>query len=163
MLSAETIDGINDSILRDVEAAQVLERAAYRVERGWTHGVEAQFGNSMVDYWSPDAGRFCMRGGIQRALLDLGHTKLDIDEDGERVVMDGTVDASSVRARAFGAAAHVILGQVPDPMSNLPRIVSHWNDNTAVNGRRAGQMLRRGARHIRKRVENVKRGLKEGR
>ena len=71
MLSAQTIDGINDSILRDTEAAQVLERAAYRVERGWTHGVEAQDGNRMVDYWSPDAMRFCMRGGIQRALLDL--------------------------------------------------------------------------------------------
>ena len=164
MLSTETVEGLNNSILRDTEAAQVLERAASRVERGWTHGVEAQDGNSMVDYWSPDAGRFCMRGGIQRALLDLGHTKLDIDEDGERYVQDGTVDASSVRARAFGAAAHVILGQPADPMSNLPRIVSHWNDNTAVSGRQAGRKLRQGARHIRQRVEDVKRGLrKEGR
>ena len=94
----------------------------------------------------------------------LGTPKLVIDEDGERYVQDGTVDASSVRARAFGAAAHAVLGQVPDPMSSLPRIVSHWNDNSAVNGRQAARKLRQGARHIRQRIADVKRGLeKEGR
>ena len=49
-------------------------------------------------------------------------------------------------------------------MSNLPRIVSHWNDNHAVSGLQAGRKLRQGARHIRQRIEDVKRGLeKEGR
>ena len=167
MLSAQTIEGLHDSILRDTEAAQVLERAAFRIERdGWTHGVEAESCTArMVPYHARVAVRFCMRGAMFRALLDLGFTKLvHRPGDDEPEVWDGTVNTSSVRARAFGAAAHVILGQPADPMSNLPRIVSHWNDNTPVSGRQAARKLRQGARHIRQRIADVKRGLeKEGR
>ena len=164
-MQQQTIDGLNESILRDTEAAQVLERAAYRIENhGWTHGVEAESDDAMVEYWSRAAVRFCMRGAIFRALLDLGHTKLVYRAcEDEPEVHDGTRDAASVRARAFGAMAHVILGQPADPMSNLPRIVSHYNDNHAVSGLSAAHKLRQGARHIRQRIADVKRGLDESR
>ena len=162
-LAQETIDGLHESILRDAEAAQLLERAAYRVERGWTMGIEAQTcAGAACDPWHPDAMRWCMRAAIQRATLDLGFTTLVVDPEDGSYLQDATREASSVRARAFGAAAHVILGQAPDAMSNLSRIVSHWNDNHAVNGRSAARKLRAGARHIRRRIADVERGLKEG-
>ena len=161
-LSQETIDGLNTSILRDTEAAQVLERAARRVEQGWTRGIEAENKRQgMVHPGSPDAECWCMRGAIQRALLDLGITTLVIDCEDGYLFQDTNRAAASVRARAFGAAAQVILGQPADPMSSLPRIVSHWNDHTCLNGAGAARKLRAGARHIRARIADVERGLSE--
>ena len=162
-LSQETIEGLHDSILKDTEAAQLLERAAFRVERGWTMGIEAQTcAGAACDPWHPDAIRWCMRAALQRATLDLGFTTLVVDPEDGSYLQDATPDASSVRARAFGAAAHVILGQPADPMSNLPRIVSHWNDNMCLNGAGAARKLRAGARHIRRRIAAVERGLAQG-
>ena len=162
VLSQETIDGLNESLMRDTEAAQVLDRAAVRVEQGWTRGIEAENKRAgMVHPGDPNAECWCMRGAIQRALLDLGITTLVCDVEDGYLFMDTDRDAASVRARAFGAAAHVILGQPADPMSNLPRIVSHWNDHTALNGAIVARKLRAGARHIRKRIKDVERGLQQ--
>ena len=162
VLSQETIDGLNESILRDTEAAQLLERAAFRVEQGWTRGVDAENKRyGMVPPWSAAAECWCMRGAIIRATLDLGFTTLVVDPEDETYLQDATPDAASVRARAFGAAAHVILGQPADAMSNLPRIVSHWNDHTALNGPGAARKLRAGAQHIRRRIADVERGLRQ--
>ena len=159
-LSQETIEGLHDSILRDTEAARVLDRAAFRVEQGWTRGTDAenkQIGS--VPPWAASAECWCARGAIIRATMDLGFTAVGTNFYGERLLLDATSEASSVRARAFGAAAHVILGQAPDAMSDLSRIVSHWNDHTALNGAIVARKLRAGARHIRRRIAAVARGL----
>ena len=164
-LSQQTIEGLRASNRKDLEAAQLLERAALRVERGWTRTFDAINGEHCeVPPWHPDAACYCMRGAIQRATLELGFVTVASDPyEGEQFLRDVTPDAASVRARAYGAAAHVILGQAPAAMSNLPHIVTHWNDTTALSGQSVARKLRDAAGLVRLRIADVQRGLREGR
>lgn len=158
-LTPETIDGLRESVLMDTEAARLLERAASLVERGWTFGVEAEGCGRALPPTHPDAARWCMRGAIVRAAQDLGCVVLVDTGDEYPELRDATPDAASVRARTYGAAAHAILGQAADPATDLPRMVSAWNDKTCLSGAQAGRKLRQGARHIRRRIADVTRGI----
>lgn len=160
-LSPETIAGLRDSVAKDQEAALLLDSAARFVDRGWTQTYDAvnRHGVSVPPH-SPQAVCWCMRGALLRGcvaigiveLIDTGRPFFDaVDVDRERT--------TSIRGRAFRAAAVAALGHEPSQLASLPAIITNWNDTTALSGETVARRLRAAAATVRRRIREVERGI----
>ena len=172
-LSPETIKGLRESARKDSEAARLLDCAASLVDSGWTQTADAVTANGVkCAAESPQAVRWCMRGALLRACLQIGLTKLvDTRQPGglnrgarqpALLVVDARGEwTASVRGRAFRAAAVAALGHEPSQLASLPAILTNWNDTTAMSGETVARRLRDADAQVRLRIETVQAGIRE--
>ena len=160
-MDSQTIEGLHESNRKDIEAARLLDCAAGYVDRGWAQCTDAVNGSGeKVPVHSKRARCWCMLGAIRAANIRIGLVTLYQNAAGDLYPRELTPFASSVFARATWAAARAILGRDPKPHAHTVTIITQWNDTTAVCGETVAQRLRDGAALIRKRIEDVGRGIR---
>ena len=149
MLSKETIEGLRESVAKDLEAARVLDCAAGYVDRGWTQGHAAVDAEGLtVASDSPRACSWCMYGAMLAAFERLGFYGAE-------------PLAVSVRSRSIYAAAVACLGREPNRRGNWAGMVTNWNDTVAMSGETVARTLRKAAGWVRLRIEAVQRAIQE--
>ena len=141
----------------DLTAARLLDGAAVCVEKGWTQNSNARDEHGVdTDAYGPDAVCWCAQGALHAASHRIGLTV--VDEWGCVTYAQPDL-ASHAEPRARYALQFGFYGKEDESTRRIS--ITGWNDRSEQTQRAVVEAFRRGAAHIRERIECVQKGIKE--
>ena len=141
----------------DLTAARLLDCAAVCVEKGWTQNSNARDEHGVdTDAYGPDAVCWCAQGALHAASHRIGLTV--VDEWGCVTYAQPDL-ASHAEPRARYALQFGFYGKEDESTRRIS--ITGWNDRSEQTQRAVVEAFRRGAAHIRERIECVQKGIRE--